>query len=514
MDQQTTVTDDSSHPRTRTWVQGPLGRVVASARRWWRAKAIQEIDRTEVISRIAADSVMSPRYVFMTMMSAGIAILGMLLSSPAVVIGAMLLSPLMSPLLGVGFALATGKAKWLRLSAEALGIGCAVAIGFCALIVLVSPLQTITEEIAARTKPNLFDLLIAFFSALAGSYAMIRGREGTIVGVAIATALMPPLAAIGFGLATWNWTAFAGALALFVTNVLTIALTATVMARLYGFRSSLSSRQGLFQNLGIVATFVAMAVPLGFSLRNIAEEANGQRIVAKSIRTMFGSQARISDQQIDWSSRPLAVTATVLTPKFAPGADEKLAETLTEQLGHEATVHLQQFRVGADPGAAEQAAIAQANARAQAEQTQRAAETLSSALALVAGVEPDAVVVDSQHRRMMATARELPGLDLAGYRLLERRVASRAQDWQIELRPPLLALPELPLEKDGAIGAAGQQKLAVLGWALARTGVGVELAGPPGALDVVTKALAGSNAPVTRIDRAKAHMVTARWLTP
>ena len=75
-----------------------------------------------------------------------------------------------------------------------------VAILFCALIVMLSPLQNVTSEIAARTQPNLFDLMIALFSALAGAYAMIRGREGTIVGVAIATALMPPLAVVGFGL--------------------------------------------------------------------------------------------------------------------------------------------------------------------------------------------------------------------------------------------------------------------------------------------------------------------------
>ena len=83
----------------------------------------------------------------------------------------------------------------------------------------ISPIQTVTEEIAARTQPNLFDLLVALFSALAGSYAVIRGREGTIVGVAIATALMPPLAVVGFGLATLNWTVFGGALGLFIPNL-------------------------------------------------------------------------------------------------------------------------------------------------------------------------------------------------------------------------------------------------------------------------------------------------------
>ena len=88
----------------------------------------------------------------------------------------------MSPIIGTGFSLATGDADWLRRCGKALIAGSLFAILFCAVIVFLSPLQTVTEEIAARTRPNLFDLLVALFSALAGSYAVIRGREGTIVG--------------------------------------------------------------------------------------------------------------------------------------------------------------------------------------------------------------------------------------------------------------------------------------------------------------------------------------------
>jgi uncharacterized hydrophobic protein (TIGR00271 family) len=116
----------------------------------------------------------------------------------------MLLSPLMGPIMGLGFALAIGDRDWLRQSGRTLLLGSLVAVVLCAVLVFLSPIQTITSEIAARTRPNLFDLFIALFSALAGAYAMIRGREGTIVGVAIATALMPPLTVVGFGLATSN----------------------------------------------------------------------------------------------------------------------------------------------------------------------------------------------------------------------------------------------------------------------------------------------------------------------
>jgi uncharacterized hydrophobic protein (TIGR00271 family) len=181
----------------------------------------------------------------------------------------MLISPLMSPILGFGFSLALFDFAELRRSLKALAIGAAAAVAFTALIVTISPLQAPTAEIVARTRPNLFDLAVALFAALAGSFAIIRGRGETIVGVAIATALMPPLAVVGYGIATHNLPVGAGALALFVTNFITIALSATAMARFYGFGHHLSRRQGWMQTIVLVFVFVALAVPLGISLNRI-----------------------------------------------------------------------------------------------------------------------------------------------------------------------------------------------------------------------------------------------------
>jgi len=191
---------------TPTNLAGVLASLLAGVQEWWTVHVIGQIDQAEVIMRRREDCALSERYLFMTAMSGGIAVLGLLLSSPAVVIGAMLLSPLMGPIMGLGFALAIGDWDWLKQSGRTLMVGSVLAVLLCAVLVFFSPIQTITSEIAARTRPNLFDLFVALFSALAGAYAMIRGREGTIVGVAIATALMPPLAVVGFGLATFNWT--------------------------------------------------------------------------------------------------------------------------------------------------------------------------------------------------------------------------------------------------------------------------------------------------------------------
>lgn len=505
----TAVSADEEAERTARWVFSPIGRSLAPLRKYWRDNVV-DVDHQAVIAKIALECPTTARYMLMVMMSAGIAILGLLLSSPAVVIGAMLLSPLMSPILGVGFALATGKPKWLRISAKSLALGCIASVLFAALIVLVSPLQTVTEEIAARTRPNLFDLLVALFSSIAGSYAMIRGREGTIVGVAIATALMPPLAVIGFGLATLNWTVFFGAFGLFLTNFLTIALTATLMARLYGFRTTLSSKQGWFQNVGIFLIFVAMAIPLGLSLRQIAWESNAQRIVKNSIQAEFGQRARISEQAIDWDSEPLAVSATVFTPDFDTGANADIARALREQLGRNVTVNVEQFRVGADPGAAEQAELARARAAEQAAATERQIAAMVDRMALAAGVERGDVLLDRDTRRIAARANPLPNLSLEGYRELERRVAGETPGWTVSLRPPPLSLPAIALGEDGPTeqGAAAESTVV---WAGSRIGLPLVLRGPEEPTRELSTRLRAAGLEIAQVDNTDEDQIEIEW---
>lgn len=508
----TTIDTAGSAKTSKSWVYSPIGRSVAPLRRYWRNNVTASVDHKAVVAKIALECPATARYILMVMMSAGIAILGLLLSSPAVVIGAMLLSPLMSPILGVGFALATGKQKWLKISAKSLALGSLAAVLFTALIVLVSPLQTVTEEIAARTRPNLFDLLVALFSSIAGSYAMIRGREGTIVGVAIATALMPPLAVVGFGLATFNWTVFFGALGLFITNFLAIALTATIMARLYGFRTSLSSRQGWFQNFGIFAIFVALAIPLGLSLRQIAWEASAQRIVKNTIEAEFGERARISEQSIDWDSEPLRITATVLTPEFEADANADITRALRRRLGDDLTVSIEQFRVGADPGAAEQAELARARAAEQAAATERQIVGMVDRMAVAAGVTRGKVMLDRDTRRIAATAKPLPQLTLQGYRELESRVASSTPGWTAQLRPPLLQLPRVAME-EGKPTTAGQASLELAIWAASRTGVAVMVIGKEEDVAAIAKALGDQDIVTGTTVVEGAQGVELAWIT-
>ncbi|KLE34909.1 membrane protein [Aurantiacibacter luteus] len=484
---------------------------------WWGREVAGTVDQVAVIETRRAECALSARYLLMTCMSAGIAILGLIQGSAAVVIGAMLLSPLMDPIMGVGFALAIGDYKWLRQSARSLAVGTLVAILFTALVVWASPLQTITSEIASRTRPSLLDLGVAIFSSVAGAYAMIRGRLGTIVGVAIATALMPPLAVVGFGLATLNATVFWGALFLFVTNLTAIALTATAMARLYGFSASLSDKQTRMQTVLIIAAFIALSVPLFLSLRQIVWEAQATRQATATVEEVFGGRATISQLAPSFDAEPMQVSATVFTPQIVGEAEQQAERLLTERLGREVDVTLTQVRVGSSAQAQEEAQLAAARS-AEAEAAAQAAD-IAERLSLLAGVPVDAVTVDRARRRAMVRARPLDGASLAAYFELERRIDATEPEWDIRLTPPLRPLPSVTFERGEGGDAAlqpttqGQQALELIGWAQQRTGVPVRLSGPAETVAAAGSVLAGQGAEVLAAAEGGSGPVSASWTT-
>jgi len=313
------VAVQSPYPRPMDSKAMPHGR--PTPWRWWNRVVVGSVDHGAVLARVHADTGFSGRYAFLVVIAVMISILGLLLPSSAVLIGAMLISPLMMPIIGLGFGLATFDLAEIRRAGFALAAGAVIAVVLSAGFVALSPVQTVTSEIAGRTKPNLFDLLVALLSALAGGYALIRGRGETVVGVAIAIALMPPLAVVGFGIATWNATVAGGALLLFFTNLVTIALTAALMARLYGFGGHLSPAQTRLQGLLILTGLAALAVPLAFALKQIAWEALAQRQIQSAIRASFPREARISQLDIDFGRRPERVRAVIFTPGYRKQAD-------------------------------------------------------------------------------------------------------------------------------------------------------------------------------------------------
>ena len=157
-------------------------------------------------------------------------------NSTAVVIGAMLVSPLMGPIMGLGMGIAINDLQLLKKALANYAFAVGVGLTTSTIFFLLSPLNDASSEILARTSPTIYDVLIAFFGGFAGILAISSRQKGNVIpGVAIATALMPPLCTAGYGLANWNLNYIFGAFYLFVINTVFIALATLITARVLSF---------------------------------------------------------------------------------------------------------------------------------------------------------------------------------------------------------------------------------------------------------------------------------------
>jgi uncharacterized hydrophobic protein (TIGR00271 family) len=165
-----------------------------------------------------------------------IASLGLNVNSTAVIIGAMLISPLMGPIMGMGLGIGINDLVLLRRSVSNFSFAIGVGLTTSTLYFLLTPISDAHSELLARTAPNIYDVLIAFFGGLAGVLAVSSKMKGNVIpGVAIATALMPPLCTAGYGIATLQWNFFFGAFYLFTINTVFIALATFLTVRFLKF---------------------------------------------------------------------------------------------------------------------------------------------------------------------------------------------------------------------------------------------------------------------------------------
>lgn len=165
-----------------------------------------------------------------------VASVGLNMNSTAVIIGAMLISPLMGPINGIGFSIATYNTGLLRRSLKNFAFAVVASIVASSVYFLVSPVSNAQSELLARTSPTIFDVIIALFGGFAGIVAISSKNKGNVIpGVAIATALMPPLCTVGYGIASLNLSYFLGALYLFTINTVFIALSSMIVTQILKF---------------------------------------------------------------------------------------------------------------------------------------------------------------------------------------------------------------------------------------------------------------------------------------
>lgn len=243
-----------------------------------------------------------------------IASIGLNVNSTAVIIGAMLISPLMGPIMGIGLAIGTNDFGLLQRGIKNLSIAAIISILSSALYFFVTPLHDANSELLARTNPSLWDVFIAFFGGLAGIVAGTRREKGNVLpGVAIATALMPPLCTAGFGLATGKWFYLLGALYLFFINSLFICLATVLIVRHLGFHKK------EFQNK-VIEKKVTRSILLIVFLTILPSIYLAYRIVERSI--FEGKAKEFVQQEFKFAK------TQVISRNFKVAGDKKSIELL------------------------------------------------------------------------------------------------------------------------------------------------------------------------------------------
>lgn len=300
-------------------------------------KTMPYIQRQEVIDEIKPLSAAGFDYFLLVVLSTTIATLGLIIDSPAVIIGAMLVAPLMSPIIGIGLASITGDTAMLRGAISALLRGALLAVVLSAIVTFLNnqlpilSLQSLPQEVLVRTRPTPIDLVIALAGGLAAAYALTQPNlSATLPGVAIATALMPPLCTVGIGLALGRGDVAGGALLLFTTNAVTIAFSSVLVFFLRGFGGMREGEQRLPGSLLLSAVLtLIILIPLSyFSLRFFQEAASNQRLntIVQAELARLGN-AELSEIHRYYTGNTLDLNLTIRT---------------TRQLNYEQVVSLQQ----------------------------------------------------------------------------------------------------------------------------------------------------------------------------
>lgn len=236
-----------------------------------------DTDRDQTIEHVKNDIPFKGHNAWILIFSIFVASIGLNVSSTAVVIGAMLISPLMGPIVGVGLSIAINDIDTLRRSLINLGVMVGLSVITATIYFTLSPLTELTPELESRTAPTILDV----FVAISGGMALIvaRTKKGTlpnaIAGVAIATALMPPLCTVGYGLAEWEPKYAAGAMYLFTINAIFIALSTFIVAKLLRFPMIRYANSAKRKRIAQFASFIAilMMIPATWTFVNILNES-------------------------------------------------------------------------------------------------------------------------------------------------------------------------------------------------------------------------------------------------
>lgn len=330
-------------------------KVVIKWMRGWVDSHAPEINHQAVVKDIIAEVEITPGYFLALNVANLIALCGLLLGSSPVIIGAMLISPLMGPILSFGFAFVTGDETIWHKAIRKILLSVALSILLAALATLISPMKELTAEILARTRPNLYDLIIAFLAGIVGAGAICtKKRFLTVVpGVAIATAVIPPLSVTGFGIATLDFTVFSGGFLLFFTNFVAIVLATCAVFFYYGFRRKMATEIELLQMKKrftfLMAVLVVISIPLALTLKNSIAEMRLNKTIGAALRQELEQEKSSHLGSFNYAERDsgrLEINAQLNTVHYLSEEEITAIQALLgRRLGQDVTLNLEQVLV-------------------------------------------------------------------------------------------------------------------------------------------------------------------------
>ena len=258
----------------------------------------------------------------------------------------MLISPLMGPILGAGFALGTYNFLLLRKSIKNLLIATVVSLLVSAFYFYISPFKDVQSELLARTSPTIYDVLIAFFGGLVGVIAITRVEKGNpIPGVAIATALMPPLCTAGYCLATFNFSYFFGAFYLYIINCFFICIATFLLIKYlkYPASATIEPKNEKHIRYGITTLMMIMIIPSFYLAYNLFMKKKFTKTVEEFINSEFNNRGyTVIYKKLNYNSNPKKIDFAFLNKKLSKQEMEMYNRLLDERGIHNTILNFRQ----------------------------------------------------------------------------------------------------------------------------------------------------------------------------
>ena len=299
----------------------------------------REEEYRDLFVALRENAVLSSPFLVLTILSVLLALTGLYANSAPVIIGAMILAPLMSPIISLSMGLARTEASLIRNSFRTLLIGTTSGL-FCAIVVAwIMPLEYVTPEMQARLSPTLLDLSVAVISGVAGAYAHAKEEIAkSLAGVAIAVALVPPLSVAGIAIG-WGELAMAkGALLLFITNLVGILLAASATFLVLGFAPFKLAKKGLAIALLLMAVIIA---PLYIAFDNLVQQGSIRRQVPSGQIELNGQSVGVRVIKVRAGNPPMIRVILSSSMRLDENHVDALKQLITERIGSTVTLEAQ-----------------------------------------------------------------------------------------------------------------------------------------------------------------------------